>query len=82
MTRFCGVYQEGRDKEMIQIDIEMPEYCARCPLMVVYKEGMFMPVYLCKAKWKELDHEYVCKTRAWFCPIHGLNGWPVEDSDK
>ena len=54
---------------MIQIDIEMPAYCARCPLMVVHKGEDFMPTFLCKIGWKELDQEYICKHRAAFCPI-------------
>ena len=56
---------------MIQIDMEMPEYCARCPLMVVHRGEDFMPTYLCKVLWKQLDHEYICKNRPGFCPIMG-----------
>ena len=37
--------------------------------MVVHSGEDFMPTYLCKLKWRELDHENICKVRAEFCPI-------------
>ena len=55
---------------MARIDIDVPEYCARCPLMVVHRETDFMPTFLCKIGWKELNHEYICKKRAEFCPFY------------
>ena len=55
---------------MVRIEMEFPEYCARCPMMVVHRGTDFMPTYLCKLKWRELDHENICKERAKFCPIH------------
>ena len=54
---------------MIEIDMKKPEYCAQCPLMIVLKDTLFLPVFMCKIGWKELDHEYICKKRAEFCPI-------------
>ena len=58
---------------MINVDKEMPEYCARCPLMVVFKGTDFMPTFLCKLEWRKLDGEYICKNRADFCPLKEVN---------
>ena len=54
---------------MTEIDMEMPKYCAECPLMVLHKGDDFFPTYLCKLGWKKLDGEYICKRRPELCPM-------------
>ena len=66
---------------MVRVDMKMPKYCANCPFLVVHKGTDFLPTFLCKAKWRKLEHEYICKERAKFCPIteEGVNE-PIAES--
>ena len=57
---------------MIVINMDIPEYCARCPLMVVHRGEDFMPTYFCKYEWKKLEQEYICKKRSDCCPMKEL----------
>ena len=57
---------------MIMINKNIPEYCAKCPMLIVHRGEDFMPTYLCKLEWRKIDGEYICKERAGFCPIKEL----------
>jgi len=66
----------------MMIDMDLPEYCCRCPMLVVHKGTDFYPTFLCKMKWREIDKEYLCKKRANFCPMdHVKSSVPQKNVD-
>jgi len=54
---------------MIKVDMEMPRNCANCPCIMVIKETMFYPKYLCRITWGKLDREDVLMIRPEHCPM-------------
>lgn len=54
---------------MVKVDMEMPCNCANCPCIMVLKEALFFPKYMCRILWKTLDREDVLESRPKDCPI-------------
>ena len=64
---------------MVKIDMDFPEACIKCPMLVVHKDSDLYPTYLCKLKWREIVEESVFKERAEFCPIKNTDSSVPQD---
>ena len=54
---------------MIQIEMEMPERCADCPMIVKVPDIGVKAIWLCRNGWKLLETEKILEQRAEFCTI-------------